>query len=72
MAFSFCLHGELIVPVDTVQVVIEVLQPTGTMGPDDETVIHIMEPAEVLMGCPVECHFLRVLCEEVHNNKKQW
>jgi hypothetical protein len=72
MAFSFCLHGEQIVPVDTVQVVIEVLQPVGTMGPDDETVIHIMEPAEGLMGCAAECHFLRVLHEEVGDNKKQW
>jgi hypothetical protein len=30
MAISFCLHGELNVPV-----VIEVLQHVGTMGPDD-------------------------------------
>jgi hypothetical protein len=72
MAFSFCLHFQLTVLVDTVQVVREVHQPVGIMRLDDETVIHTMEAAEGLTGCPVECHFLRVFDEEVGDNKKQW
>jgi hypothetical protein len=72
VAVSFCLHGELNVLVDTIQVVKEVLQPVGTMGPDDESVVHIMEPAEGLMGCPVECHLIRVLHEEADDNRRQW
>jgi hypothetical protein len=35
------------------------------MWPDDESIIHIIEPAEGLMSSPVEHHLLKVLDEEV-------
>jgi hypothetical protein len=60
-----CLCGELNVLVDTVQVIKEVCQPVRAMWPDDESVIHIIEPAEWLMGSQVEYHLLDVLHEEV-------
>jgi hypothetical protein len=46
-------HGILNILVDIVQVVKEVPQPVRTLEPDDESVIHVMEPAEGFMGCPL-------------------
>jgi hypothetical protein len=59
VAISFHLHGELNVLVDTVQVVKEVPQPIRAVWPDDESVIHIAEPAEGLVGSPVKRHPLK-------------
>lgn len=42
------------------QVVREVPQPLRAMWPDDESVIHVTEPAEGLMSSPVEHHLLEV------------
>lgn len=43
---SFCLHGELDIPVNAVQMVKEPLQLMWSMWPDDNHGIHIMEPAQ--------------------------
>jgi hypothetical protein len=60
VAVSLRLHGELNALVDTIQVVKEVLKPVRTVGPDDESVVHVAKPAEGLMGSPVERHILEV------------
>jgi hypothetical protein len=65
VAISFHLHGELTVLVDTVQVIRAVPQPVGSTWPDDESAIHITEPAERLMGSPVEFHLLEILHKEL-------
>jgi hypothetical protein len=44
------LHGDLIILMDTVQVVKEVTRPVRTAGPDGKSVNHVMEPAEGLVG----------------------
>jgi hypothetical protein len=49
-ALSFGLHGQLIALVDTVQVVQKVLQLVGSVWPDDESVVHVAEPAEGHVG----------------------
>jgi hypothetical protein len=48
------LHGELNALVDTVQVVKEVPQPVGAVWPHEASIIHVTEPAEWLMGSPVD------------------
>jgi hypothetical protein len=56
--------------MDTVQVVKEVLQPVESMWPDNESVVHVTEPAEGLMGNLVERHLFEILQEEVGNDWK--
>jgi hypothetical protein len=41
------------------------------MRPDDESVIHITEPSEGLMGCLVELH-IKAFHDEVGENQRQW
>jgi hypothetical protein len=67
---SFCLHGELNVLVDTIQVVEEVPQLVRAVWPDDKSVIHITVSAEGLMGSPIERHLLKVLHEEVGDDRR--
>lgn len=45
MAISFRLHSEVDVLMDTVQVGKEVGHLALSMGPDDECVVHVSEPA---------------------------
>jgi hypothetical protein len=51
--------------MDTIQVVKELQELAGTIGPDDEGVIHVVKPAEWLVGCPFQSHFFKVLHEKV-------
>jgi hypothetical protein len=46
LSFGFC--GELHILMDNVQVIKEVPQPILTMGPVEESIIHVTEPAEGL------------------------
>jgi hypothetical protein len=57
MAIGLSLHGDLDVGT-VVEVVGEVLQLLGSMGPDYKCVIHVMESACGLEGCPAEYHLL--------------
>jgi hypothetical protein len=41
-------------------------------GPDDESVIQVKELAEGHRGYPAEHCFLKVLCEEAGDNRRQW
>jgi hypothetical protein len=50
VALSFSLHGELNALVDSVQVVQKVLELVGSLWPDDEGVIHVVKPAEGVVG----------------------
>jgi hypothetical protein len=50
VAITFHLHGELNALVDIIQVVLEVLQPVGTVWPDDKSVNYVTKPAEGLVG----------------------
>jgi hypothetical protein len=70
VAVSFPLHGELNILVDTVQVVKEIPQPVWSARPDNESVVHITEPAEVLISSPVESYLFEVLHEEVGDDRK--
>jgi hypothetical protein len=72
VAISFRLHGELNVLVDTLQVVTEVPQPVRAMWPDDESVVHVTDPAEGLTESPAERYLLEVLHVEVGDNWRQW
>jgi hypothetical protein len=56
-------EGKMNILVDTVHVAKKVPQLVGTMGPDDESVM-----VGGVMSCPVECHPLEVLHEEVGSN----
>jgi hypothetical protein len=64
VAVSFRIHSELYVLMDTVQVVKEVPQPVGSVWPDNESVVDVPEPAEVLMGIPVEHHLVEIVHEK--------
>jgi hypothetical protein len=61
MAVPLRLHGELNALMDTIQAVKELRQLAWTMGPDDERVIHVVEPAERLVGRPFQSRFLKAL-----------
>jgi hypothetical protein len=65
VAISFHLHDDPNVVMNTVQVVKEVSQPVRPMGLCNESVIHIMEPAERLVNCTVKHRLLKVHCENV-------
>lgn len=65
VTIQLSLHGELDVRMDVNEVVMEVLQLFGSMGPYFECVIHVREPACGLVGHPAKCHLLRVLHKEV-------
>jgi hypothetical protein len=64
---SISLSMENNVLVDTVQVVKEVPQSVESMWPDDESVFHVMEPAEGLMGNLIKRDLFEILQEEVGN-----
>jgi hypothetical protein len=68
MAVGFSLHGELIVGMDVAEV-FEVLQLFGSIGPDQECVIHIKESTCGLEGCLSECHIQKVFHAEVGNDR---
>jgi hypothetical protein len=57
--------------MDTVQVVKELQQLAWTMGPDDERVIHVAEPAERLVDRPIQSRFFKVLPTRLHGATTQ-
>jgi hypothetical protein len=65
VAIYFHLHGEL-----NALVVKEVPQPVGAVCPDDKSVVHIMKPAEGLMGSPVKRCLLEFLQVVVGNDRR--
>jgi hypothetical protein len=69
MAITFGFHFELNVLMDTVQVVKELLQLAWTMRPDDERVTHVAKSAEGLVGRPFQSRFLKVLHEDVSDDR---
>jgi hypothetical protein len=64
------LHGELNVLVRTVQVVREAPLPVWTVWTDEESVVHVTEPAEGLVSSPVEHHLLEVLHVESGDDRR--
>jgi hypothetical protein len=56
--------------MNTGQVVKVDPQPVGSVWPDDESVVHVMELAEGLMGCPVRRYLLEILHEEVGDDRR--
>jgi hypothetical protein len=55
--------------MDTIQMVKELRQLAWTMGPGDERVIHVAEPAERLVDLSLHSCFLKVLHEEVGDDR---
>jgi hypothetical protein len=68
VAVSLYLHGELYIPVKTIQMVKKPLQVLCSMWPDDKCAINIVEPAQwfVISLCPL----LRVFHNEVTDDGK--
>jgi hypothetical protein len=54
--------------MDIVQVVKEAFLLLPSTGPEDEVVMHIMEPAEGLAGSPAKWRFLKIPPLEVSSN----
>ena len=50
IANSFCLHGELYIPVKTIRMVKEPLQLLCSLRSDSKGVIKVMEPAQQFVG----------------------
>jgi hypothetical protein len=65
MADTLSLHSEINVLMDTVQVVKELQHLASTTGQDDGRVVHVSDPAEGLVLCPLQTPFFKVLHEEV-------
>jgi hypothetical protein len=55
--------------MNVVEVVNEMVQLFGSMGPDHGCVIHVTEPTCMLVGHHTECHILKVLHKEVGNDR---
>jgi hypothetical protein len=75
VAVSFNLHRELDIPIDTIRMVKEAFQLLRSLGADDQGVIHILEAADMLMGCLVKSHLLKLLDVELgncHENLKHY
>jgi hypothetical protein len=53
--------------MNVTEIVKEVISALLVHGPDRKCVIHIMETVSGLVGCPAECHLLKVFLEEVVN-----
>jgi len=60
VAIRLSVHGEMDVGMNVAEVVKEVIQLFWSMRLYHECVIHSMEPTCGLVGCPAECHLLRV------------
>jgi hypothetical protein len=58
--------------MDTIQVVKELRQLAWTMGPGDERIIHVAEPAEWLVDRRHQSRFLKMLHEEVGDDGGYW
>jgi len=54
VAVWLSLHGELDVGMVVTEVVKDVIQLFGSMWPDHERIIYIMEPTHGLVGCLAE------------------
>jgi hypothetical protein len=67
-----CLHSELDVLVDTIQMVQERFKLLWSMGPRNEGVIHIRKLVEVLVGCIIQCFFLEIFHLEVSSHERKW
>jgi len=50
VAISLCLHGELCIPVKTIQMVKKPLQLVCSLRSDNKGVINVMEPAQQFVG----------------------
>jgi hypothetical protein len=70
IAVPLRLHSQLNTLMDTIQVVKELRQITWTMGPDDERVINVANTSERLVGRPLQSRFLKVLHEEIGDNRE--
>jgi hypothetical protein len=66
---SFSFIGEMNVPMDTVQVLKEICQSVGPMGPYDKSSIHVREAADRPIGCLVQHRVLKVLHEKSVNTR---
>jgi hypothetical protein len=50
----------MLVGMYAAEVVKEVVQFFWYMRPYHEHVVKVMEPGNILVGCPAKCHFLKV------------
>jgi hypothetical protein len=63
MAVTLGVHNETNVPMDTLQVAKEQEHLAWIVGPDDESVVHVSRPAEVLVVRNLQTRFLKDIRE---------